>query len=590
VTQTPVRKLAVLLHADVVGSTALVQQNESLAHERLQDTFRRFSATISNHGGIAHEIRGDALVAEFARASDAVSASLSFQAANTIHNEQLSDDIRPVLRVGIAMGEVVVADNTVTGDGVVLAQRLEQVAKPGGVCIQGATYETVPKRLPFDYESLGEQTLKGFDEPVRAYDVSLTAGQVVPSPELNAREKPPLELPDKPSIAVLPFANSGGPEHEYFSDGVTEDIITELSRFRELFVIARNSSFTYKSKSVKTQEVAADLGVRYVVEGSVRTAGKRVRVTVQLVDAATGHHIWAERYDRELTDIFLIQDEIAQTVASTVAGRVQSNVQDSAARKRIEDLDVYDLVLRGQGIIEDTHEKHLQARQAYEKAVEIDPKCARAYAGLAMSNLVGLANHWEKSDQFALKHGLDFAAKAVALDHNDSRSQFLLGYFLQLLGRLDEANNHLERAVSLNPNDADSLACMGTHLHSRGHPEDAINCHLKAIRLNPYHPVWYLWHLGLAHYSARQYDKALEPLQEAISRHPAFLFPRKALAATLAQLDRLEEARMVVEGILADQPDASINQGDVYVLGAAANLQDWSDHWLQGLRKAGLPE
>ena len=242
------RKLAVLLHADVVGSTSLVQKNETLAHERIQDTFRRFSETISSYGGVALEIRGDALVAEFARASDAVSASLAFQATNATHNEQLSDDLKPVLRIGIAMGEVVIADNTVTGEGVVLAQRLEQLAEQGGICIQGAAYWTLPKRLPFEYQNLGEQQLKGFDDPVSVYAVSLKPGNAIPDP----RSKNPSEIsipaiPEKPSIAVLPFTNmSGDTEQEYFSDGITEDITTALSHFSGLFVIARNSSFTYK--------------------------------------------------------------------------------------------------------------------------------------------------------------------------------------------------------------------------------------------------------------------------------------------------------------------------------------------------------
>ncbi len=586
--EKPARKLAVLLHADVVGSTALVRLDETLAHHRIQDVFGRFTELISRHGGTAHEVRGDALVAEFSKVSDAVAASLDFQTVNAIHNKGLTDDIRPEIRVGIAMGEVLIADNTITGEGIVLAQRLEQLAEPGGVCIHDAAYQTVPKRLPFSYDNLGEQQLKGFDEPVRAYKV---VAKETPDPVPTSAESFSRELPEERSLAVLPFANmSGDPAQEYFSDGVTEDIITELSRFRELLVIARNSSFTYKNKAVKTQDVAADLGVRYIVEGSVRTAGKRIRVTVQLIDAETGHHIWAERYDRELTDIFEVQDEITRTVASTVAGRVQFTVQANVARKRPDALNAYDLVLRGRSIVEDSKQKHLQAQQAYKKAVEIDPSYAQAHAGLAMGCLVALANHWTESDEVALDAGLEYASAAVALDHNDSYSQFLRGYFLMLTGRLEEAKIHLDRAVSLNPNDAHAINAIAHFLHCKGQLEQAIDWHLKAIRLNPYHPVWYLWHLGLTYYSARQYPAALETLQEAISRHPAFLFPRKALAATLAQLGRLNEAQAVVEALLVDHPDASMSRGDVYVLGIAPDSQEWSTHWIEGLRKAGMPE
>jgi adenylate cyclase len=349
VTQTPVRKLAVLLHADVIGSTTLVQINETLAHERIQDTFRRFSQTISSYDGIAHEIRGDALVAEFARASDAVSASMAFQVANTTHNEQISDDIRPALRIGIAMGEVVVADNTVTGGGVVLAQRLEQLAEEGGTCIQGAAYETMPKRLPFDYKNLGEQHVKGFDEPARVYAVSLKPGGVIPEPQTMFRpETSAPDLPEKPSIAVLPFNNmSSDAEQEYFSDGITEDIITELSRFRSLFVIARNSSFTYKGQSVDIRKVGHELGVRYVLEGSVRRAGESVRITAQLIEAQSGSHCWAERYDRKLDDIFAVQEEVSRTIAATLLGRVEQDRLELAKMSRPENLAAHDYLLRG---------------------------------------------------------------------------------------------------------------------------------------------------------------------------------------------------------------------------------------------------
>ncbi len=275
----PQRQLAVILHADVVGSTTLVQRDETLAHERMQDAFRRFSLTIEAYDGVAHELRGDALVAELKRASDAVSAALAFQAGNAEFNTALEDDIQPQLRVGISMGEVVIADNTVTGAGVVLAQRLEQLAQSGGVCIQGAAYETVPQRFPFDFESLGEQTLKGFEQPVRAFTVSLRPGEHVPEPYAtpiaasqtpngSAPAQPALELSDRPSIVVLPFINmSGDPEQEYFADGITEDIITELSRFRSIAVISRTSAFAFKGKAVPVQEIGKELGVAYVLEG-----------------------------------------------------------------------------------------------------------------------------------------------------------------------------------------------------------------------------------------------------------------------------------------------------------------------------------
>ena len=332
------RKLAVILHADVVGSTTLVQQNEALAHERIQGAFKVLSSTITAYGGTAHEIRGDALVAEFNRASDAVAAAMAFQALNKDSNAAVDDEIKSELRIGISLGEVVIADNTITGTGVVLAQRLEQLAGSGGVVVQGSVSETVPTRMPFEFQSLGEQVLKGFDQPVRAFSVCLQPGKVTPAPELKSVSQAAeqndsrvpsklsaesyealigerLELPEKPSIAVLPFQNmSGDPDQEYIADGMSEDILTALSRVPELVVIARNSTFAYKGRAVDVRQVGQELGVRHVLEGSIRKSGNRMRITAQLVDTMSGDHIWAERYDRNIEDIFDIQDEITRNI------------------------------------------------------------------------------------------------------------------------------------------------------------------------------------------------------------------------------------------------------------------------------------
>ena len=323
-------RLAVILHADVAGSTQLVQQDELIAHERIQDAFRRFSNSIEKYMGRVLELRGDALLAEFDRASDAVTAALAFQVDHTYHISHLKDDLKPTIRVGVAMGEVVIADDTVTGAGVVLAQRVEQLAEPGGLCITAGLHEALPKRMPFELENLGEQVLKGFDDPVRVYRVELSPGESLPSPQQKSHRQVSLKsrglmaviavvvlgvaggidswsnisvpqeepaslgrmafpLPDKPSIAVLPFINmSDDPKQEYFVDGMTEDLITDISKISGLFVIARNSVFTYKGKAVKVRQVAEELGVRYVMEGSVRRVGNQVRINAQLIDATTG--------------------------------------------------------------------------------------------------------------------------------------------------------------------------------------------------------------------------------------------------------------------------------------------------------------
>ena len=355
----PIRKLAVLLHADVVGSTALVQKNETLAHQRIQDTFRRFAETIITHGGIAHEIRGDALVAEFPKASDAVAAAVDFQTTNAAHNNGLGDGVLTVVRVGIAMGEVVVADNTVTGEGIILAQRLEQFAESGGICVQGAVYETMPKRLLFDFENLGERELKGFNEPVRVYAVSKEAiakpdGETTTS-ELEtqlAPEEDALTLPDKPSVAVLPFANiSSGNEQDYLADGITEEIITTLSKVPKLFVIARNSTLVYKDRAVDITQVGHEQGVQYVLEGSVRSGGQRVRVTAQLIEAETGRNLWANRYDREVGDVFALQDDVTKEIVSALQVELTEGEQAHLAAQGTQHADAWQLYFEGRDLV-----------------------------------------------------------------------------------------------------------------------------------------------------------------------------------------------------------------------------------------------
>ena len=454
----PTRKLAVILHADVVGSTALVRINETLAHERIQDAFHRFSKTIESYGGVARELRGDALVAEFERASDAVSAAVAFQAENSEFNTALDDNIRPELRMGISMGEVVIADNTITGESVVLAQRLEQLAESGGVCIQGAAYETVPQRIPFEYESLGEQRVKGFEEPVRAYAVTLKPGEKIPAPESTVAsvEMHP-ELPDKPSIAVLPFTNmSGDREQEYFADGITEDIITELSRFPSLFVIARHSSFAFKAETIDIKEVGDRLGVRYLVEGSVRKAGNRVRITAQLIDAATGNHIWAERYDRNIEDIFEVQDEVTYAIVATLPGQIEKAVAERTGRKRTESMTAYDCLLRGNRHFHRiTYEDLLEAKRLYQQAIDLDPQFALAYSRLAASNNVIAGMGMESDDTYS--ETLINAQRGLALDSDDNWCRLTLGWTLLRRQRFDESEEQFEWALALNRNDA---GCM----------------------------------------------------------------------------------------------------------------------------------
>ena len=578
------RRLAAILAADVVGYSRLMGLDETGTLRRLIELRQQvLEPLITAHRGRVVKLMGDGLLIEFTSVVDAVTCAVAWQDRVAEREAEVDDEKRFRFRIGINMGEVIVEGDDIHGDGVNIAARLEGQAEPGGICLSGDVYRQTKGKMEVDFDDLGEKDLKNVVEPVRVYRIAGDAA----GKQVGSSAKRSKAVPDKPSIAVLPFANlSGDPEQEYFSDSVTEDITTELSRFRELFVIARNSSFSYKGKAIKVQDIAEDLGVRYVLEGSIRAAGSRVRITAQLIEAETGHHIWSERFGRESTDLFSLQEEIAHYIAGTVAGRLKLSAEARAEGKEIGNLEAYDYVLRGQSIVADTKENNLRARRAYAKAIELDPTCTRAYVGLALSYEIEWFNHWQDPDSAPLDHALDNAAKAVSLDSTDSRAQLMLGHIYSERGEYRQGEAHLERALDLNPNDPDGFAYMGVHLEKTGNLPGAIECFQKAMRLNPYHPAWYLWKLGRAYYVTRQYEKALIPLKEALNRSPKFKRARVALLASYGQLGRTEDAGRQVEELLAHHPEASMKQEAQW----AYMSDEEREHWLEGLRKAGVPE
>jgi TolB-like protein len=590
VTQTPVRKLAVLLHADIVGSTALVQENETLAHERMQNAFRQFSSTIGDNNGIAHEIRGDALVAEFSRASDAVSAALAFQDSNTEHNKQLSDDIQPRLRIGIAIGEVVVADNTVTGEGIVLAQRLEQLATPGGVCIQGAAYETLPKRLPFNYQNLGEKQLKGFKEPVKVY--SVTANSKVNSSVTNAshpEDKHSLELPKKPSIAVLPFNNmSNESEQEFFADGISEDIITELSKFRTFFVIARNSSFAFKNEQLTVRDVGVKLGVRYVVEGSVRRAGNRVRITAQLIDAIEDKHIWAERYDRDLEDIFAVQDEVTEAIVTAIEPQLATTERQRARRKPTENLDAWECYQRGLWYMFG-YARTDQALHYFHRAIELDPEFGSAYAGIAYTYAIQILLGASINREEDLKLGVSAAETAISIDQTDPFAHFAQGRISIFNGDHEKAIVSFNRAISLNPNYALAHFGLAHGLWHAGRAAEALAHHDEAIRLSPHDPIlWaFLASKAIALIMVERYEEGIAISREAQRNHDSHLFGYLAEVSGLGILGREKESADALERLKKVQPDISI---DFVEQSLPMAISETKDRFLQGLKLAGMDQ
>jgi adenylate cyclase len=581
------RKLAAILAADVVGYSRLVGLDEAgtLAAVKSCRT-ELIEPSVDRHGGRVVKLMGDGILAEFPSAAAAVESASDIQIGMVQRNSDIPDDRRIFLRIGVNLGDIVFEDGDIFGDGVNIAARLEARADPGAILMSSVDYDQVRNKLDLAFESVGDLELKNIAEPIRAYKVASDPSVVSAVPTAKPSGAP--TLPDRPSVAVLPFANmSGDADQEYFSDGITEDIITELSRFRNLFVIARNSSFTYKSRAVNIQEVGRDLGVHYILEGSVRRAGNRVRVTAQLIDAETGHHIWAERYDRQLEDIFAVQDELTETIAATLEGQVGVAARDRAQRKPPQSLKAYDFVLRGQAIITRSYKDHLRSRELYEEALRLDPGCVRAWMAMANSYQLEFTSGWGESPEASLEQAFTYARKAAQLDGADSYPQRLLASIYSMKGQYDEAQSHAERALRLNPNDANAYASQAMVLTYLGYPDEALKSISTAMRLNPHHPSWYWWHQGFALIMKGDNEAAVTPLKEALSKYPDYVTPHRHLAVCYMRLGRENDARDEVAEIIRLDP--------VYNLKSLSKRLPFKDPalsecYLDDLRRAGVPE
>jgi len=593
-------KLAVILHADVAGSTVLVRQNEQLAHERIQTTFQHFSEIINLYQGRVQELRGDALLAEFERASDAVSAALALQTTQREYNAKFDDSIKPEVRVGIAMGEVIIADGTITGAGVVMAQRLEQLAEPGGVVIQGAAYETIPERYPFEYENLGEHQAKGFDESIRAYQVTLSENHTVPSPQNRepkdasnksknqfviitavifitalvavfwvkpwqvkvepvSVEQMAHSLIDQPSIAVLPLTNmSDDPEQEYFADGMAEDLITDLSKIPGLLVISRTSSFAYKGKSEDIRGIAKALNARYVVEGSARRANNKIRINLQLIDAKTGHHVWAERYDNTEEELFALQDLITAQLVKALDSQLETVDLAAVSNRTAIDLKAYDVFLQGSGIFQRfSKDDTFLARGYFEEAIELDPEFARAYAMLAWTYVFEYTNGWATSPQTTLQQGLDIANKSISHDNGSPVAHFVRGLVHRERKEFEAALNDAKRSIELEPSYANGYVLTATLLYYAGEPEEGLIMLDIASRLNPLHPSNYPFHRGQALFILKRYEEAIEAFKFGLNQNPSSQRLHVWLAATYAQIGLLDDAEWEASEILNVDPDFS---------------------------------
>jgi adenylate cyclase len=582
------QKLAAILAADVAGYSALMGDDERATVAMLDDCRAVFRTHVAAENGRVVDTAGDSVLAVFPSTIGAVRAALAVQADLTSLNEDSSENRRMRFRIGVNLGDVIEkADGTVYGDGVNIAARLESLAEPGGLTISGTTFDHVDGKLDIGFEYLGEKEVKNIVKPVRVYRVELDATETHAHPVANRPEA------ERPSIAVLAFENlSRDPDQEFFADGIAEDLITELSRLRWLLVTARNSAFTYKGSAVDVKQVGLDLGVRYVVEGSVRKGGERVRINAQLIDAATGNHIWAERYDRDLSDIFALQDEITETLVAALQGEVGEFERARAHRKPPENLDAWESYQRGLWHLwRFSAEDRIEAQRLLRQAVDLDPGFSQALAALGYALHLDVIGSEADFPLERLEQAKQVARQAIALGDKEAMGHFALGRVQILQGEYDTAITEMRTAIDLNPSSAIAHSGLGLALAFAGRWDQAISQYDKAIRLSPRDPIVWMFYTvrAVARISLLQYEVAVEDAQRAIGHPSANFWPYTNLAAALALLDRHEEAKNALDKLLEVKPDFTLN----LALAALSPLNPQAlrprfKTWIEGLRKAGL--
>ena len=572
------RRLAAILAADVVGFSRLMERDDAGTLAALKARRAEIlQPIVTKHSGRVVKVMGDGVLVEFASAVDAVSCAVELQEAMGAANSEVPESGRIVLRIGISLGDVLVEGNDLYGDGVNVAARLEALAEAGSILVSHAVLEHVDHKLPVRFHDQGERTLKNISRPIRVYRVDWRAVPASPTRQLSPTQ---LELPDKTSIAVLPFINmSSDAEQEFFADGLAEDLITDLSRVPGLLVIARNSSFAYKGRSIDVRSIASELGVRYVVEGSVRRASARVRINAQLIDAVNGSHIWADRFDRDLADFFRVQDEVVGKIVSALAAALPSAT--SLPRRRAANLQAYDLFVRGRWLASQSYGDTKAARPLFEKAIELDAGFPEAYAWLAMSHYFGWMYCGETEEHRSLARSA--AQQAVLFDADSADAHVALGYVRAYEGELTEGVAEFEKGLRINPNLAEGWAMLADLRVLEGRAEEAIECVRNGFRLNPYPPGNYYWLLGWAQYAASHYQDAVETLRHKSARGPGVA---RILAAALAQLGRMTEAREEARIFLLEFPHFSAKQW-----GTTQPFRNDGDrqHFIEGYVKAGLP-
>ena len=618
------RRLTAILSADAVEYSRLMGDDEEATIRTITEYRKIITEQVKQNDGRVVDSPGDNVFAEFASVVDALKCAVQTQSKITERNDNLPENREMKFRIGVNLGDIAEDGDRIYGDGVNVAARIESLAEPGGICISRTAYDQVKNKLELGYEYLGEHSVKNITEPVRVYKILTepeAVGKVIGEKRKTRRgialaialilligaggltgwylyiqqskriepasiEKMAYPLPDKPSIAVLPFVNmSDDPKQEYFSDGITENIITDLSKISAFFVISRSSTFAYKGKPVKIKQVAEELGVRYVLEGSVQKSSDKVRINAQLVDAITGHHLWAERYDRDLKDIFAVQDEITQKIVRTLRVEVTEVELERIRRIPTENLNAYESFYRGlEYYRRSSKSSNIQARQMFEKAIELDPRFSVAYVLMGHTYRREWLYRWSQDPQ-TMERAFELAQKAIELDDSSIFAYELLGYIYLLKDRQHEqAIAVAEKVIALDPNFAGGYGLLAEILGFAGRPEEVIGLMEKAMRLNPRYPAIYLFWLGNAHYQMGRYDEAIAALNSAVIRKPNHLPTHLFLAASYVELGQEEEAQAEVAEILRISPD--------YRSGSKS-LAPWKDQAIPkriraALRKAGL--
>ena len=582
------RRLAAILAADVVGYSRQMGADEAgtlAALKRHRETI--FNPAVAAHNGRIVKLIGDGAIVEFGSVVDAVNCALSVQRSGAPLPGAAARQPTIVLRIGINLGDVIIENDDIYGEGVNIAARLEPLAEPGGICVSSIVHESIGNRIDVRFQDGGDISVKNIDRPVRVWKWH-PAATTLSAAHSNAAKPEPNSA--TASIAILPFANmSGDPEQEYFSDGITEDIITDLSKIAGLTVIARNSSFTYKGRSVDVRTIGRELGVRSVLEGSIRRAGQRVRITAQLVDAATGGHLWAERYDRDLTDIFEVQDDVTHRIVDALKVTLSPAEKARLADVKASNIAAYDCVLRGREFMlgkDKTRETFEQAIKFFKKAVELDPNYSQAYACLGFGHMFDYQNRWSDDPDSSLPIAKQYARQAIEKDPNEPLARCVSALAASYERDLDLAKSEIDIAISLNPNLALAHNIRGTILNFSGQPLEAIPEIELAMRLDPALSPQFLHFLGLANLLAGKYETAAALLRQRIILVPGTDFTRAILASALGHLGDVDEARRVWRELKEINPKYSFREH----FSRQPFRQEDVERIAVGLTKAGLQD